>query len=71
MKIKKEIAKTTILNEENEIEEEITIETDLLFPEENCVLRNKINGTIIKGCVGVGTEDSKDNYEEIPADEGV
>lgn len=69
MKIKKEITKTTIFNEENEIEEEITVETDLLYPEDGYVLKNKVTGEIIEGFVGIGTNDIKDNYEEILIEE--
>lgn len=69
MKIKKEITNSVIYNENNEIESEITIETSILYPEENYVLRNKITHEIIGGFVGVGTNDSVDNYEEIPKEE--
>lgn len=69
MKIKKEITNSIIYDENNEVESEVTVETLILYPEENCVLRNKLTNEIIDGFVGVGTGDSKDNYEEIPAEE--
>lgn len=71
MKIKKEITNSVIYDENNEVESEVTVETSILYPEENYVLRNKLTNEIIDGFVGIGTEDSVDNYEEIPADEGV
>jgi hypothetical protein len=38
--------------------------TILLFPEEGKAIRNKLTGDIIKGYVGLGTNDSEHNYED-------
>ena len=62
----KKINKVTsdILDEQGNILETITNETILLFPEEGKAIRNKITGYVIKGYVGLGTNDSVENYED-------
>lgn len=71
MKIKTEEHIITILDEDGKTENITTIRTPIIIPDEGKVLRNKVTGEIIEGIVGVGTNDSVDNYEEIDKDENV
>ena len=70
MKIKIEEHIITLLDEDGKTENITTIRTPIIIPDENKVLRNKVTGDIINGIVGVGTNDSVDNYEEIDKDNG-
>ena len=65
MKIKYEQTTSTIYDEEGNIEDEITIKTPILIPEEGEVIKNKITNEIIEGRVGVGTEDDINDYEVV------
>lgn len=65
MKIKNEENVITLYNENGEVENVRTVRTPIIIPDNNKVLRNKNTGEIIDGIVGVGTEDSVENYEEI------
>lgn len=51
-------------DEEGNVVASNTITTILLFPEEGKAIRNKLTGDIIKGYVGLGSNDSEDNYED-------
>lgn len=58
----------TIINnydENNELIGTQTIRTPILIPEENEAIQNKVNGHVYFGVVGLGTDDSIDNYEAI------
>ena len=63
----KRINKVTsnILDEQGNIIETQELETVLLFPEEGKGIRNKTTGYVLsKGYVGLGSDDSEDNYED-------
>lgn len=65
--MKKHIQKTisTIYDENNNIIETNEVDTVILFPEEGMTIRNKITGEIINATqIGVGTDDSENNYED-------
>ena len=63
----KRINKVTsnILDEQGNVIETQELETILLFPEEGKGIRNKATGYVLsKGYVGLGSDDSEDNYED-------
>ena len=65
---------SNILDEQGNIVETQELETILLFPEEGKGIRNKTTGYVLsKGYVGLGTDDSEDNYEdcEIQSEENI
>lgn len=65
--MKKQIEEVVInrRDEKGNIVETNVIETILLFPEEGKAIRNKLTGYIIKGHVGLGDNDSEENYEDV------
>ena len=63
---------SNILDEQGNIIETKQLETTLLFPEDGKGIRNKKTGYVLsKGYVGLGTDDSEENYEDVELENNI
>ena len=65
--MRKEIHENTlnIYKEDGTLISTTVTKTYVIFPDQDKVIRNKLNGHVVDTFIGIGSNDSIDNYEEI------